>query len=194
MGRCAGLMIASSRSPSSRSRVLVAVATLGVAKLRGEPRAARSRRLARGLDRRRRPRRPAVAPLHLGGRAMAAAGDHARRRSALSRDARRLRGRALLRASRRRRARASARGPAMAAARPCRLGRLDAVDAGRAPDRAAARAHSCGEAPPDRARARDRAGGRQAGRPRPLSDAARRSAAISRACGRPRSPGSARSR
>ena len=119
----------------------------------------------------------------------------ARRRSALSRHAARLRGRALLRASRRRSARAAARGRAMARARPHRLRRLDADDAGRAPARAA-RANARCRPSSARSRARDEIE-RAVRQGRACSTAisrSRRSAAISRACAPRRSPISARSR
>ena len=105
------------------------------------------------------------------GRALASAGDHARRRSALPRDAYRLRGRALLRARRGRHSRPRSRRRAMADARPCGLRRLDLTDAGRAADRAQARAHDRRQTAPDRARAGDRARGRKEGNARPLSHA-----------------------
>ena len=56
-------------------------------------------------------------------------------------------------------------------ARPCGVGRLDLAHAGRAADRAAARAHDRRQAPADRAGARDRARRRQAGNARSLSHA-----------------------
>ena len=79
-------------------------------------------------------------------------------------------------------------------ARPCGVGRLDLADAGRAADRAATRAHDRRQAAPDRARARDRARGRQGRARSTVTSRLPPSAAISRACGRPRSPISARSR
>ena len=79
-------------------------------------------------------------------------------------------------------------------ARPCGVGRLDLAHAGRAADRAAARAHD--RAPSSgRSRGRSRSSATSASRERSIViSRLRRSAAISRACGRPRSPISARSR
>ena len=59
----------------------------------------------------------------------------------------------------------------MVDARPCGVGRLDLAHAGRAAHRATARAHNRGQAPADRAGARDRARRRQAGNARSLSHA-----------------------
>ena len=62
-------------------------------------------------------------------------------------------------------------GVAIGDARPRRLRRLDADDAGRAADRAARRPQPLRQTQADRARLADRAAGRQGGRARPLSDA-----------------------
>ena len=82
----------------------------------------------------------------------------------------------------------------LAAPSPHRLGRLDAHHAGGAPARRRARAHGCRQAAPGAARA----GSSSASCPRTRSCAStcasRPSAATSKACARPRSPTSARSR
>ncbi len=78
--------------------------------------------------------------------------------------------------------------------RPHRVGRLDPHHAGRAPARAAHRAHTCRQAAPDGAG--DRSSSARSARTRSSrsTSASRPTAAISKACAPPRSPISARSR
>ena len=182
-------------SPRPRALVLVAVAARWSGNIESlgplDLAAARD-----GLDHRRRPRRPAAAPLHPAGRPLAAAGDDARRRPALSRDAARLRGRPLLSSI------AASTARALAARRRCnRMRRGHVVSGGSTLTMQVARLieprderNSCRQAPPDRARA-GRSSGRSASRASSTAISRwRRSAAISRACAPPRSPISARSR
>ena len=112
------------------------------------------------------------ASLHPGRRAVAAAGERARRRSTLCRDAGRLRGRRASTAQTASTPRALLRaGGQWLDARPHRLRRLDAVHAGRAPDRAARRTHASAKLRQIARAEANRARGRQGGRARPLRHA-----------------------
>ena len=178
-------------SSSHRSRSLRSSAGAAWWLARSAPRRSAKSRASRPGGR---PQRTAAARLRHARGPLAPAGDTRRRRSALHRDAARLRGQALPHPSRRRSAGAGARGLAMAAQRPHRLRRLDADHAGGAPARAARRTHPRRQAAPDGARDRARAAARARTRSWRSTSRSRPTAAISKACAPPRSPISARSR
>ena len=182
-------------SPSSLATVAASFAARALGMLDRLARPGAARRGARILDAGGRSRRPAAAALRHAGRPLAAAGDARRRRSALSRrccSPTRTSASASITASIRwRSARAVSQ---FVAQRPHRLRRLDPHHAGGAAARAARRAHPRRQAAPDGARGRARARARPRTRSWRSISASRPMAAISKACARPRSPISARSR